>query len=227
MKSKIFIAIFLILLNVSASFAQTYDRAKIWETEINRFAEIDRAQTPPEGAILFVGSSSIRLWESLRADFPQFKVINRGFGGSQFEDVNYFFNKIVTPYKPEKIVLYVGENDVDAKQTAENILEDFKTFVALRDKNLPNTPLVFISLKPSILRWQMWPEMNKASELIKAEIKKHKRIQFADLASKMLGADGKPLPDIYVADNLHMNSNGYKIWKENLLPFLEGKKGKR
>lgn len=220
MKLKFTCVILLILLNISASFAQTYDRAKMWETEINRFAEIDRAQTPPDNAILFVGSSSIRLWESLRSDFPQFKVINRGFGGSQFEDVNYFFDKIITPYKPRKIVLYVGENDVDAKQTAENILEDFKTFVALRNKNLPDTPLVFISLKPSILRWQMWPEMNKANEMVKAEIKKHKRIQFADLASKMLGANGKPLPDIYVADNLHMNANGYKIWKKNLLPFL-------
>lgn len=220
MKLKFTCAILLILLNISASFAQTYDRAKMWETEINRFAEIDCAQTPPDNAILFVGSSSIRLWESLRSDFPQFKVINRGFGGSQFEDVNYFFDKIITPYKPRKIVLYVGENDVDAKQTAENILEDFKTFVALRNKNLPDTPLVFISLKPSILRWQMWPEMNKANEMVKAEIKKHKRIQFADLASKMLGANGKPLPDIYVADNLHMNANGYKIWKKNLLPFL-------
>lgn len=222
MKSKIFIAIFLILLNVSASFAQTYDREKIWEAEINRFAEIDRSQTPPEGAILFVGSSSIRLWQSLRSDFPQFKVINRGFGGSQFEDVNHYFGQIVTPYRPKKIVLYVGENDIaDGKQTAENILEDFKTFVALRDKNLPNTPLVFISLKPSISRWQMWSEMNKANALIKSEIKKHKRIQFADLGSKMLGADGKPLPDIYVSDNLHMNAKGYKIWKENLLPFLK------
>lgn len=221
MKSIIFNTALFVLLGVFALSAQTYDRAKMWEADMKRFTEIDRAQTPPEGAILFVGSSSIRLWESLRSDFPNYKVINRGFGGSQFEDVNYFFGQVVTPYKPRKIVLYVGENDVDAKQTAENILEDFKTFVALRDENLPNTPLVFISLKPSILRWQMWPEMNKANELIKAEIKKHKRIQFADLASKMLGTDGNPLPNIYVADNLHMNADGYKIWKENLLPFLK------
>lgn len=221
MKSKIFTAVLFILLSVFAFSAQTYDREKMWEADMKRFAEIDRAQTPPDNAILFVGSSSIRLWESLRSDFPNYKVINRGFGGSQFEDVNHFFGQVVTPYKPRKIVLYVGENDIDGKQTAENVLEDFKTFVALRDKNLPNTPLVFISLKPSILRWQMWSEMNKANELIKAEIKKHKRIRFADLASKMLGADGKPLPGIYVADNLHMNANGYKIWKENLLPFLK------
>jgi lysophospholipase L1-like esterase len=221
MKTKFTGVVFLILFTVLASFAQTYDREKIWEADMKRFAEIDRTQTPPENAILFVGSSSIRLWENLRTDFPQFKIINRGFGGSQFEDVNHYFGQIVTPYKPKKIVLYVGENDIDAKQTAENVLEDFKTFVAFRDKNLPNTPIVFISLKPSIFRWQMWTEMNKANELIRAEAKKHKRVEFADLAAKMLGADGKPLPDIYVADNLHMNAKGYVIWKENLLPFLK------
>ena len=210
MKFKSLGLILFILLNFSASFAQTYDREKIWETEIKRFAEIDRTQTPPENAVLFVGSSSIRLWESLRTDFPNLKVINRGFGGSQFEDVNHYFSKIVAPYKPKKIVLYVGENDIDAKQTAENVLEDFKTFVALRDKNLPNTPIVFISLKPSILRWNMWAEMNKANNLIKEEIKKHRRVQFADLAKQMLGADGKPLPDIYISDGLHLNAKGYQ-----------------
>jgi lysophospholipase L1-like esterase len=221
MKTKSIGAILFILFGLAASFAQTYDREKIWEADMKRFAEIDRTQTPPENAILFVGSSSIRLWESLRTDFPQFKVINRGFGGSQFEDVNHYFGQIVAPYKPKKIVLYVSENEIDAKQTAENVLEDFKIFVAFRDKNLPDTPIVFISLKPSIFRWQMWAEMSKANELIKAEAKKHKRVEFADLAAKMLGADGKPLPDIFVQDNLHMNAKGYRIWKENLLSFLK------
>lgn len=222
MKTKLIGAFFLILLGISVSFAQeTYDRAKMWEADMERFSTIDRTQSPPENAILFVGSSSIRLWQSLKVDFPNLKFINRGFGGSQFEDVNFYFNEIVTPYKPRKIVVYVGENDINSKQTAENVLEDFKTFVALRDKNLPNTPIVFISLKPSILRWEMWSEMNKANELIKTEAKKHKKVQFADLASKMLGADGKPLPDIFIQDNLHMNAKGYAIWKENLLPFLK------
>ncbi len=221
MKARSIAVFFAIFLFACALPAQTYDREKIWEADMKRFAEIDRTQTPPENATLFVGSSSIRLWQTLRQDFPNLKIINRGFGGSQFEDVNHYFQQIVAPYKPKKIVVYVGENDIDAKQTAENVLEDFKTFVALRDKNLPDTPIVFISLKPSIFRWQMWSEMNRANELIKAEAKKHKKVQFADLASKMLGADGKPLPDIFIEDNLHMNAKGYRIWKENLLPFLK------
>ncbi len=221
MKFKSFGIILFVLIGVYTSFAQTYDREKIWESEIKRFAEIDRAQTPPDNPILFVGSSSIRFWQSLRTDFPQFKVINRGFGGSRFEDVNHYFAQIVTPYKPKKIVLYVGENDIEAKQTAESVLEDFKTFVALRDKNLPNTPLIFISLKPSVARWNMWSEMSRANDLIKAEIKNHKKIQFADLGAKMFGADGKPFTDIFIQDNLHMNAKGYAIWRENLLPFLK------
>ena len=220
---KLFFAVLFSLGCLLTADGQTavYDRAKMWEADMKRFAEIDRTQTPPDGAVLFVGSSSIRLWQSLRTDFPALKVINRGFGGSQFEDLNHFAPIIVAPYKPKKIVIYTGENDIDAKQTAENVLEDFKAFIAFRDKYLPNTPVVFISLKPSILRWNMWAEMNKANNLIKEEIKKHKRVRFADLAAKMLGADGKPLPDIYIADGLHMNAKGYQIWRENLLPFLK------
>ncbi len=223
MKFKIINITLFILLSSFALFGQTaeYSREKIWEADMKRFAEIDRLQSPPENAVLFVGSSSIRMWENLRADFPNIKFINRGFGGSQFEDVNHFAPNIVATYKPKKIVLYVGENDIDAKQTAENVLEDFKAFVAFRDKNLPNTPIIFISLKPSILRWQMWAEMNRANNLIKAEIKKYKRVQFADLAAKMLGADGKPLPDIFLKDNLHLNEKGYRIWRDNLSPFLK------
>lgn len=223
MKIKIINVSFLVFLSALTFFGQAagYNREKMWEADMKRFAEIDRLQSPPENAVLFVGSSSIRMWENLRADFPNIKFINRGFGGSQFEDVNYFAPNIVAPYNPKKIVLYVGENDIDAKQTAENVLEDFKTFVAFRDKNLPNTPIVFISLKPSILRWQMWSEMNRANNLIKAEMKKHKRVQFADLAAKMLGADGKPLPDIFLKDNLHLNEKGYRIWRDNLSPFLK------
>jgi lysophospholipase L1-like esterase len=198
-----------------------YTREALWEKEIGALLEIDAKQTPPEKAVLFTGSSSIRLWKTLRADFPNIRVINRGFGGSRLDDLNYFAPKIVVPYKPKMIVVYSGENDIQDGQKAEDVLMDFEVFVATRDKYLPGTPIIYISLKPSILRWQLWPEMSKANDLIRAEIKKHKRVTFADLASKMLGADGKPLPDIFVSDGLHMNEKGYAIWRENLGPFLK------
>lgn len=223
MQNKLFILVVLLIVGVVNAVSQTtpYTREKEWAGEINAFAEIDARQTPPEKAVLFTGSSSIRRWKTLREDFSHLKVINRGFGGSHFEDLNFFAPRIVLPYKPSKIVVYTGENDIEVGQSAENVLGDFKEFVAWRDKNLPGTPIIYISLKPSILRWAKWPEMSKANDLIREEAKKHRRVKFADLASKMLGADGKPLPDIFLGDNLHMNAKGYAIWRENLGPLLK------
>lgn len=192
-----------------------------WEKEIAALLEIDRKQTPPTGAVLFTGSSSIHLWTSLREDFPNLRVINRGFGGSNLEDLVFFSSKIVLPYKLKKIVVYSGENDIEDGQSAENVLADFKAFISIRDKDMPNTPVVYISMKPSILRWKLWPEMLRGNDLIKAEAKRHKNVRFADLAAKLIGADGKPLQGIFVADGLHMNAKGYAIWRENLSSFLK------
>jgi lysophospholipase L1-like esterase len=221
MRNKLVLLVTLLLTAISAT-GQTAPntREKVWETEINAYLEIDAKQTPPENAVLFTGSSSIRLWKTLRTDFPNLKVINRGFGGSRLDDLNLFAPKIVLPYKPKTIVVYSGENDIQDGQPAEDVLADFKAFVEFRDKNLRGVPIVYISLKPSILRWKLWPEMSRANSLIREEAKKHQRVTFADLASKMLGADGKPLPDIFVSDGLHMNEKGYAIWRENLGPVL-------
>lgn len=222
---KIRIAIFALVLFASSSafsqIAEPYTRASSWEKDISAFEEIDRKQTPPEKAVLFTGSSSIRMWTTLARDFPSIKFINRGFGGSHLEDLVYFAPRIVLPYKPKLIVVYSGENDIEAGQSAENVLADFKAFVEFRDKNLPRTPIVYISIKPSVLRWSKWPEMKRGNDLIKAEITKRKRVRYADLASKMLGPDGKPLPDIFLADNLHLNAKGYAIWREHLAQFLK------
>ncbi|HEX6126018.1 MAG TPA: SGNH/GDSL hydrolase family protein [Pyrinomonadaceae bacterium] len=208
--------LFVVIVLSLATAGQTapYTREKDWEKEINALVEIDLRQTPPHNAVLFVGSSSIRMWQSLRADFPGVNVINRGFGGSHLEDLVFFAPKIVFPYRPKKIVVYSGENDIEAGQSAENVLEDFKAFIDLRDANLPGTPVIYISLKPSILRWGKWPEMARANALIAAEVKRRKRVTFVDVAAKMLGTDGKPLPDIFVSDNLHLNAKGYAIFRE-------------
>lgn len=212
------ISILLAVAGVSAQDSESYKR---WEKEIAAFVEIDRKQTPPENAILFTGSSSIRVWTTLGQDFPSIRFINRGFGGSHFEELLHFAPQIVLPYKPKLIVVYSGENDIVSGQSAENVLADFKAFVAFRDKNLPLTPIVYISMKPSILRLAEWSEMKRGNDLIQTEIAKHKRVRYADLASKMIGPDGKPLPDIFLADNLHMNAKGYAIWREHLAPFLK------
>lgn len=203
--------------------AQTepYTREKGWEKEIASMLEVDTRQTPPSNPVLFTGSSSIKMWTSLRQDFPHVNLINRGFGGSHLEDLVFFAPKIVLPYKPKKIVVYSGENDIEVGQSAENALADFKAFVDFRDQDLPGVPIVYISMKPSVLRWAKWPEMKRANELIQAEAATRKNVAFVDISRAMLGPDGKPRPELFLADGLHMNGAGYAIWREILLPYVK------
>ena len=205
----------------SIAQAEPYTREKDWAKEIAAMLEIDVRQTPPSDPVVFTGSSSIRMWTSLRQDFPHLKVINRGFGGSHLEDLVFFAPKIVKPYKPKKIVVYSGENDIEVGQSPENVLADFKAFVDFRDRELPGVPIIYISMKPSILRWTKWPLMKRANELIKVESDERKRVTFVDISAAMLAADGKPRPELFLADGLHMNSAGYAVWREILLPYLK------
>lgn len=213
--------LFTIFLFACFAQAQSYEREKIWQNEINAFAEIDRKQTPPENAVLFVGSSSIRMWENLRVSFPKLKVINRGFGGSRLEDVNHYFDKIVAVYKPKTIVLYAGENDVNEGIAPETVAENYAKFAKMVHKKLPKTEIIYVSLKPSPSRWNLAAEYRKANELIKAQTEKDKLAQFVDIFSPMLGANGEPMPEIFREDNLHMNEKGYAIWRGVLEKYLK------
>lgn len=219
MKRIISFAVLTLALAVSIT-GQTYERASIWDKEIAALTEIDRRQTPPQNAVLFVGSSSIRLWNSLRTDFPALNVINRGFGGSRIEDVNHYFDRIAAPYDVRTVVLYAGENDVNDGLSPERVRDDFLVFKSRVRKNFPKAKLVFISLKPSPSRWKLEGEFRKTNELIKSEISKDKRAVFVDMWPAMLGADNQPRRELFVADMLHMNEKGYKIWREKLAPVL-------
>ena len=220
MKKIILGLLFVISFFAASAQAQIYDREKIWKNEIDGFAEIDRRQTPPENAVLFVGSSSIRMWENLRTSFPNSKVINRGFGGSRMEDVNHYFDQIVAAYKPKTIVLYAGENDVNDGITPEKVAADYKKFAETVHAQLPKTKIFYISLKPSPSRWEIADKFQKTNELIKAETEKDKSAKFVDVWKPMLGANGEPLPDIFREDNLHMNEKGYVIWTGILEKYL-------
>lgn len=198
-----------------------YKRQAMWERDMAEFADIDQRQSPPKDPIVFAGSSTIRLWTSLRTDFPKHNVMNRGFGGSKLEDLVFFAPKMVAPYKPKMIVVYSGENDIEAKDSPENALEDFRAFVAFRDKELPGVPIVYLSMKPSILRWAIWPEMQKANALIAAEAKRHKKVKYVDIGGPMLGPGGaKPAADLFVQDGLHLSAKGYAIFRDALKPHI-------
>jgi hypothetical protein len=209
------------------AFSQTeYQRAHLWEKEIDAFAELDKKQFPAKTEVLLVGSSSIRGWRSAAMDFPNFRVVNRGFGGSHLEDVNFYAGQVVFPYKPKLIVLYAGENDVVAGKSVERVFDDFKKFAVSVRRKLPKTRLIFVSLKPSPARWEFTPKFKQLNELIKAETEKDKRMLFVDVWTPMLDADGQPRKNIFLGDKLHMNAEGYRIWRETLLsPINTGLKG--
>jgi len=187
--------------------------------DIDSFAAWDSKNAVPAKPILFVGSSSIRMWRT-HDSFPDLPVINRGFGGSHISDVIHFAERIVLPYKAKTIVFYAGDNDVAGGKSAERLLADFRRFVALVHNDLPHTRIVFITIKPSGSRWSLWPEMNRANGLIRDFSQKDKRLFFADLARPLLTADGAPDKDMFLKDRLHLNARGYAVWTRALAPVL-------
>ncbi len=192
-----------------------------WEKEIRAFEEADRTNPPPKKAVLFLGSSSIRLWKTLAQDFPKQKVINRGFGGSQISDSVAFVERIVLPYRPRLIVFYAGGNDLNAGKTPEQVFADFQAFVAKIHRGLPRTKIAYISSAPNPARWAQIDKVRAANQLIADYIRRDKKLSYIDVHTRMLGPDGQPLPDIYVADKLHMNAKGYALWTSVIGPYLK------
>ena len=192
-----------------------------WETDIRAFEAADKTNPPPRNAVLFLGSSSIRLWKSAPAQFPGHTIINRGFGGSQVADSVAFVDRIVVPYQPRVIVFYAGDNDIAAGKTPERVLADFKEFVAKVHATLPETRIAFIALKPSPSRAKFLEQNRAANRLIRAFIAGQPKLTYVDIFTPMLGEDGQPREGLFVKDRLHLNDDGYKLWAGILKPVLD------
>ena len=191
-----------------------------WEKEIAAFEQAD-AQTPPvKGGIVFVGSSSIRMWKTLAQDFPQHRVLNRGFGGSEIADSVHFADRLVLPYEPRMVVLYAGGNDLNNGRPPEEVFADFKAFTAKLRAKLPDAEIAYISSAGNPARWKQVENVKALNGMIAAFIKDQPHMKFINVFAPMLGDDGLPKPDIFVADKLHMNAEGYKIWTAVVGPFL-------
>jgi lysophospholipase L1-like esterase len=208
---------------MAASFAMrslaAEEKPHKFEADIKRFEAQDQKSPPPAHPVLFVGSSSIRIWNVAKS-FPDLTVLNRGFGGSQIADSVYFADRIVIKYKPRAIVFYAGDNDLAAGKTPEQLFEDFKQFVAKVHAALPKTPIVFISIKPSIARWKLIDQGREANKLIAAMAADDPLLKFIDVGPAMLDAEGKPRADLFLPDGLHMNATGYELWTSLLAPVL-------
>ena len=190
--------------------------------EILAFKKQDSVHLPPKGAILFVGSSSFNYWKDVQNYFPGYKIINRGFGGSSLTDVIRYANDIIFPYHPKQIVIYCGENDLAGSDdvTGEIVFQRFRTLFALIRTKIPGENIVFVSLKPSPSRKNLMSKMEVANKLIQQFISSQQNASFVDVYHKMLNPDGSPIGRIFKEDSLHMNPNGYAIWKKAIEPYL-------
>ena len=191
-----------------------------FEADIAAFEAQDLKTPPSKGGVVFVGSSSIRMWSSLAQDFPGAHALNRGFGGSHIADSANFAQRIVTPYKPKMIVFYAGTNDIADGKSPETLLADYMAFVAGVRAKLPTTPIAFISVSPAPSRWDKRETIQKTNSLIAQFSRLVPNLKFIDIYPLMLDANGKPRPELFQGDQLHMNPQGYAIWTKAVAPYL-------
>jgi len=191
-----------------------------WD-DVQVIKKYDNIYTPPEHPILFIGSSTIRKWDDLERTFAKYVVMNRGIGGAVVNDISNYVDDIVFSYHPRQIVIYVGENDIVNEQTtADSILVRTERLIRLIRSKLPDIPIVYISIKPSPVREKYIDKAMAANELIRNYIRSQKNIVFEDIFHRMLNTEGKPRPELFTNDMLHMNLEGYKIWRKALKPLL-------
>ena len=193
-----------------------------WESSIRKFEEGDKVNPPKRGGIVFTGASSIRLWETLADEMKPLDVMNRGFGGSQYSDLNKYAKRIVITYRPGAVVVYEGDNDLAAgsPKTPEIVANDARQFVKIVHSDLPETWIYVMSIKPSYLRWNEWPNMKAANKLIQDYVKTQERVQYIDVATPMFDAQDKPPRDLFVEDGLHPTAKCYALWTSIIKPVL-------
>jgi len=193
-----------------------------WEPSIRKFEDQDKANPPRLGGVVFTGSSSIARWETLVDEMRPLEVINRGFGGSQYSDLNQYAKRIVITYHPRAVVVYEGDNDLAAgsAKTPESVADDARAFVEIIHSVLPETWIYIVSIKPSKLRWTEWPRMQEANRLIQHFAGTQERVQYIDVAATMFDARGNLRADLLVEDGLHPNRKCYAQWTSIIKPVL-------
>ena len=193
-----------------------------FESAIRAFEEADRRQPPAPRSVVFFGSSSIRFWDSLEADMTPLPVVNRGFGGAHLSHLIHNVDRVVLPHAPRAVVVYAGDNDLAAGtgKDVDRVVGDFQRLVRRIHDRLSEAEIFFLSIKPSRLRWDRWPEMSRANREIEILTRSDPRLHFIDVARPLLGTDGRPRADAFVFDGLHLNDRGYAIWTAVVAPVL-------
>jgi len=216
-----FLVVFFIVVSGSNILCAQND-ALPYYPEIQAFKKQDSIQMPAKNQILFVGSSSFTKWTDVQNYFPNYPIINRGFGGSTLLDVMMYSDQVILPYTPKQIVIYCGENDLAYSDTvsAKTVVSRFAALFDIIRHVWNNVPVAYVSIKPSPSRESLMPKMVKTNQLIQTFLKTKSNTVFVDVYHKMLLPNGKPIPGIFGPDNLHMNAKGYAIWQKTIEPYL-------
>lgn len=198
----------------------TYYRAKEWRDQIDEYYKEDLKKFPAKGSILFVGSSSFRMWHDVADYFPNHRVVNRGFGGARVSDILYHMQKLVIGYKPSQIIFYCGENDLANGYTPEEMLDDVKCFVRMVDIHLPGVPILIVSVKPSPYSARILEKQQKTNALLCDFCRTKKHLKYLDISGLMMTPQGDMRPELYLQDRLHMTKEAYKLWAAAIEPYL-------
>jgi lysophospholipase L1-like esterase len=192
-----------------------------WQGSLAAFADADKERLPDSDGVLFVGSSTIRFWTHLAQDFRQLPVvINRGFGGSTMADCSLFTRELVVRYKPRHVLVYAGDNDLAEGRTPQQVLESFARFATTVRDALPGTRISYISIKPSPLREALLPKIRVTNDIIAAYVRTLADSEYIDVFTPMMGADGRPRPEFFRGDRLHMNEEGYRLWQSIIVSHV-------
>lgn len=195
--------------------------------EVDAFVCEDARSRPAPGGIVGTGSSSMVFWKDrIAADLSPLTVIPRGFGGSTMYDLWSYLDQVVLVHAPRAAVIYEGDNDIAAGAAPEDVRDMFLAIAATIHRRLPGTRIWVLAVKPSPSRWEMWPEMARTNELLRAACAADERLRFVDVASPMLGADGTPRPELYLEDRLHLSDAGYDLWTDLVAPPLLAEEGR-
>jgi lysophospholipase L1-like esterase len=196
---------------------------KPFSDEIRQLQEKDSISMPPKNGIVFVGSSSLRMWSDLEQTFKSYNAINRGFGGSELTNANDYIQELVLVHEPRQVVIYSGENDVASGASAEQTFERFVTFFTNLREHLPKATITYISMKLSPSRSKFSDVILSANSMIKGYIAKQKKADYIDITSKMLDSKGSTRPELFQNDMLHMKPAGYEVWTKEITPYLKKK----
>jgi lysophospholipase L1-like esterase len=201
--------------------ADTNHNYSVWEKAITAYERADATNPTAKGSIVFIGSSTIARWKTLAQDFAGAPVLNRGFGGSEIVDSTHFAPRVIFPYAPKAVFLRAGGNDLWAGKSVAQVFTDFQDFATTIHAKLPTTKIFYIALSPSIARWNQHEKEKELNRLVADWSKDKPHLEYIETYDIALGPDGKPREDLFVADKLHFNAEGYKLLAARVRPFVE------